>query len=196
MFLVNGPAKTGSICLTFDDGPDPLHTPRLLDVLKEQKIPATFFVIGQQAERYPEIVRRMIAEGHAVGNHSFSHGEPSGTSAQHLLEEIQRTRQLLLDLTGQAPGLFRPPKGKLTAAKLWALWRAGHTVVLWNSDPRDYVCRSADDVRDWFQAHPLCARNLVLMHDNRPYAAEVLPDLIAAARRRGLQFVTVSQWVQ
>jgi peptidoglycan/xylan/chitin deacetylase (PgdA/CDA1 family) len=196
MFLVDGPVKSGSICLTFDDGPDPVHTPRLLDVLKQHKIPATFFVIGQQAERHPEIVRRMIAEGHLVGNHSFTHSEPRGISAQQLVEEVQRTRELLLDLTGQAPALFRPPKGKLTAAKLWALWRAGQTVVLWNSDPRDYVCRSASDVRNWFRAHPLCAGNLVLMHDNRPHAAEVLPELIAAARRRGQTFVTVSEWVQ
>jgi peptidoglycan/xylan/chitin deacetylase (PgdA/CDA1 family)/glycosyltransferase involved in cell wall biosynthesis len=196
MLLVNGPVKSGSICLTFDDGPDPVHTPRLLDVLKEQQISATFFVIGRQAERYPELVRRMVAEGHAVGNHSFTHSEPIRLSAQQLMEEVRQTRDLLFALTGQAPALFRPPKGMVTASKLLALWRSGQTVVLWNSDPKDYVSQSTEEIHAWFQKNPLRAGDLVLMHDNRPFAAEVLPELITSARRRGQKFVRVSQWVQ
>jgi peptidoglycan/xylan/chitin deacetylase (PgdA/CDA1 family) len=194
--MVDGPLKGGSICLTFDDGPDPVHTPRLLDVLKEYKAPATFFVIGQHAERYPELIRRIVAEGHAMGNHSFTHSEPSATSTQKLLTEVRKTREILLGLTGQAPAIFRPPKGKLTANKLWALWRAGQTVVLWNADPKDYASQSTEEVRTWFEKNPLRAGNLVLMHDNQPFAADVLPELITTARRRGQKFVRISQWVQ
>ena len=80
-------------------------------------------------------------------------------------------------------------------AKLWGLWRSRQTVVLWNVDPKDYACRSADEVTAWFTSHPLNAGDLVLLHDNQPHAGAVLPGLIADARRRGLRFVTVSEWL-
>src|SRR5204863_8624195 len=73
LLLARGPSGSASVCLTFDDGPHPHHTPRLLDLLKDQRVTATFFVIGRWAARYPELVRRIAAEGHLVGNHTFSH---------------------------------------------------------------------------------------------------------------------------
>jgi peptidoglycan/xylan/chitin deacetylase (PgdA/CDA1 family)/glycosyltransferase involved in cell wall biosynthesis len=195
-FLVHGPTKSSSICLTFDDGPDPEHTPAILEVLNEYSIPATFFVIGQKAERHPDLVRRIEAEGHVVANHTYSHGEPDRTSTQELLAEVGRTRDILFGLLGKAPALFRPPKGKLTARKLWNLWRAGQTVVLWNKDPRDYACRSSEEVRTWFRRQPLCGGDVVLMHDNRPHAARILPELITDAKSRGLSFVRVTDLSQ
>jgi peptidoglycan/xylan/chitin deacetylase (PgdA/CDA1 family)/glycosyltransferase involved in cell wall biosynthesis len=191
-FLVKGPSKSSSVCLTFDDGPDPDHTPAILEVLKRFSIPATFFVIGQKAERHPELVRRMDAEGHIVANHTYSHADPDQTSAPELLIEVGRTREILKRLLGKTPTFFRPPKGKLTARKLWGLWRAGQTVVLWNADPRDYVCSSSEQVRVWFQHRPLRGGDVVLMHDNRPHAAKVLPELIAEAKGRGLGFIPLS----
>jgi peptidoglycan/xylan/chitin deacetylase (PgdA/CDA1 family) len=196
LFLVRGPAASASVCLTFDDGPHPEHTPRLLDTLKELGVTATFFVVGQQAERYPNLVRRIAAEGHAVGHHTFYHTDLRRTSARQLAAEVRRTRDLLARLLGKAPNLFRPPHGKLTPAKLWSLWRAGQTVVLWNVDPKDYACRSADQLQAWCEAHPMQAGDLVLMHDDRPHAAMVLPGLIAVARQRGLTFSTIPDWVR
>ena len=194
MFLVRGPAGCRSVCLTFDDGPHPEYTPRLLDVLKECGVPATFFVIGQQAERHPEIVRRMADEGHAVGHHSYFHEEPHRVSARQLSEEVRRTRELLRGLLGTAPDLFRPPYGNLTAAKLWRLWGAGQSVVLWSTDPMDYARRSADEVGEWFERNPLSGGDLVLLHDAYPYAAAALPGLVDSARARGLTFETVPRW--
>src|SRR4051812_27039160 len=128
--LVSGPANAG-VCLTFDDGPHPEHTPRVLDALREHGVTATFFVIGEQAEKYPEVVRRMAAEGHAVAQHSYSHSEPSQTSTRKLLDEIAQTTRLLTDTLGTPAGphasWFRPPKGELTAGKLLALRRLGMT---------------------------------------------------------------------
>ena len=114
---------SGSVCLTFDDGPDPILTPPLLDVLRDHGIRATFFVIGEKAERYPGIVRRMAAEGHCVGNHSFLHGEPSSISASQLCQEVRRTAKLLAGLLGHEVRLFRPPHGNVSALKLSGLWR-------------------------------------------------------------------------
>ncbi len=194
-FLVQGPRNSGSVCLTFDDGPHPEHTPRLLDVLGRHGIAATFFVVGQQAERYPELVRRLAAEGHVVGHHSYSHSEPRLTSARQLSQEVCQTRDLLARVLGQAPILFRPPHGKLTGAKLWRLWRAGQTVVLWNVDPKDYSLRSACEGRTWFLRNPIQAGDIVLMHDNHPYAAEMLPELIQETRNRRLGFATPLNWL-
>jgi peptidoglycan/xylan/chitin deacetylase (PgdA/CDA1 family) len=180
--------------LTFDDGPDPEHTPILLDVLKSLGVVGTFFVIGQQARKYPDLVRRIAAEGHLVGHHSYSHAEPSQTTSGQLLDEVHITRRLLTDLLGKPPVYFRPPHGKLTVAKLWSLWRARQTIVLWNVDPRDWASHSSHEVQDWFARRPLRGGDVVLMHDNHPHAGAALPAVVAAARQRGISFGLVSQW--
>ena len=194
LFLVRGPADSGRVCLTFDDGPHPEYTPQVLDVLRDHGVPATFFVIGREAERYPELVRRMAAEGHAVGHHSYCHTAPTLTPARQLVEELRRTDHLLTGLLGTPPHLYRPPHGKVTAAKLWGLWRAGQTVVLWNVDPKDSARPRPEDVRAWFREHPLRGGDIVLMHDNGPHAAAVVPDLIRGASAQGLRFTTPLAW--
>lgn len=180
------------VCLTFDDGPHPEHTPRLLDVLREHRVPATFFVVGELAERYPGLVRRMAAEGHLVGNHSFSHSPALRTaSAREYMEEVRQTNRVLAALLGREPEMYRPPYGHLTAPVLVRLWQAGLTTVLWNVDPKDYLRHSPEEVREWFRQRPLRGGDLVLLHDRLPYAAEVLPEVIGAARGAGLTFATL-----
>jgi peptidoglycan/xylan/chitin deacetylase (PgdA/CDA1 family) len=165
-------------------------------LLKEHGVPATFFVVGRLAERYPDLVRRMAAEGHVVGNHTFYHTTPSLTSTRQLVDETRRTRDVLAGLLGKVPTLFRPPHGKVTAAKLWGLWRAGQTVVLWNVDPKDYARQFPDEILTWFRKRPLRGGDLVLMHDRLPHAVAVLPSLIANAREQGLTFSTPDQWAK
>jgi peptidoglycan-N-acetylglucosamine deacetylase len=194
MLLVRGPRHDGSVCLTFDDGPDPFLTPPLLDVLRCLGVRATFFVIGAKVERYPGIVRRMAAEGHCVGNHSFHHSDPASTSARQLCQEVRRTATLLGGLLGHEVRFFRPPHGKLSALKLSNLWGAKQTVVLWTVDPKDYCCQSAADLRAWFEARSLRGGDLVLMHDNVPHAIEIMPNLVQQARASGLTFSTVADW--
>jgi peptidoglycan/xylan/chitin deacetylase (PgdA/CDA1 family) len=195
LFLVRGPASGNAVCLTFDDGPHPEHTPRVLDVLKQARVPATFFLIGERAERHPDLVRRIAAEGHVLGHHTFTHGDPSRTSARQVREEVRRTGEVLVSLTGREPTLFRPPLGKVTAAKLFGLWRDGQTVVLWSVDPKDSARRSEEEVRDWFDRHPLQGGDIVLLHDDRPHAAAILPGLIERTRKRGLTFATPPDWL-
>src|SRR5437016_5141960 len=146
-YLVSGPADSRSVCLTFDDGPHPEHTPRLLDVLRKLEVRASFFVVGREAEHYPDLVRRLADEGHVVGHHSYHHAAPAATSASQLLKEVRQTRDILTRLLGRTSDFFRPPQGKLTLAKLWKLWRAAQTLVLWNVDPRDYARNSPGELR-------------------------------------------------
>jgi peptidoglycan/xylan/chitin deacetylase (PgdA/CDA1 family) len=188
LFVARGSAASRSVHLTFDDGPHETHTPELLDMLKAHRVPATFFVVGDCAERHPEIVQRMAREGHTIGHHSYHHTEPESTSAGQLMGEVERTQALLYPLIGHFPGLFRPPRGAVTAAKLWRLWLSGQTVVLWNVDPQDCARQSADELGAWFAAHPLRGGDIVLLHDDMPHAIRVLPEVIAEARRRGLDF--------
>ncbi len=138
LFMTHGPASSGAVCLTFDDGPHPEYTPRLLQILSELGVPATFFLVGQEAERFPGIVRQIAAAGHVVGNHTFEHRDATSISSESFLAEVDRAKTLLRELSGQEVDLFRPPHGRLTIFTLLGLWRAGQRVVLWNVDSRDY----------------------------------------------------------
>jgi len=195
LFMTSGPPGRNTLALTFDDGPHPEHTPAILDRLRALGVKATFFVVGKHAVRWPEIVRRAAAEGHAVGHHSWEHRAPEQVSAAALLDEARRTLDLLAPLSGRPPRLFRPPHGKLTPGKLLGLWRLGQSVVLWNRDPKDYLLGDAALVRAWFEGAPLADGDIVLMHDNLPHVPAALDALAARAAARGLRFVTPDEWI-
>jgi peptidoglycan/xylan/chitin deacetylase (PgdA/CDA1 family) len=195
LYMVSGPKESGAVTLTFDDGPHPEHTPLLLDRLKARDIRATFFLVGAQAERHPDIVRRIAAEGHDVGHHSYTHGDPETTSWSVLAGEARRAARLMESLTGRAPTLFRPPHGKITASKALALWTLRQTIVLWNQDPKDYCCGSADALRAWFAGRALEGGDVVLLHDVHPYAAAALDAMVDRVAAAGLRFCRVSDWV-
>ena len=176
------PAGAASVALTFDDGPDPVLTPRLLDVLAEHEATATFFLIGERAAKHPDIVQRIASAGHAVGHHSWTHSEPATTPARQLLDETRKTREFLEGLTGRPAPLFRPPHGKLTVAKLLGVWRQGNAIVLWNRDPKDFQMSASADLAAWFTAAPLRVGDIVLLHDTHPHAAAVLPQVLRDPR--------------
>src|SRR5262249_58823644 len=135
LFMTSGPATSRSVALTFDDGPDPEHTPAVLDRLRDLGVRATFCVIGRRAEAHPDLVARIAEEGHEIGHHSWAHTPPPETSALALVSEARKTSGLLERLLGWRPHLYRPPYGKLTPGKLVGMWALGQTVVLWNRDP-------------------------------------------------------------
>lgn len=194
-FVVRGPRSARSVCLTFDDGPHPEHTPQLLAFLRRERVPATFFLVGREAEKYPDLVRQMVADGHAVGSHSYSHPRRADLSQSQVEDEVARGNAVLTRIVGSSSALFRPPQGKVTARDLWWMWRAGLTVVLWNVDPRDYASPTSQTVRDWFAARELRSGDVVLFHDTHPHALAVLPDVVGTARARGLTFTTVRAWI-
>ena len=195
-FLVRGPGSSPQVALTFDDGPHPEHTPRLLDELARQDIKATFFVVGREAERHPEIVERVAREGHAIGHHSWTHSEPAETPAAQLLDEVRRSIELLQSITGKVPDRFRPPKGALTAQKFAALWRAKQRIVLWSADPRDYQMTGPGELVSWAASRSPSGGEIVLLHDVWPYAAAAI-DSFADWRDRNprLEFVTLDAWL-
>jgi peptidoglycan/xylan/chitin deacetylase (PgdA/CDA1 family) len=184
------------VCVTFDDGPHPELTPRLLDVLAKEGIKATFFVVGQRAEKHPEIVQRMEAEGHMVGQHSNSHPDPIQTPTLEMHKDVRTASRVLREILGHPVSLYRPPRGKLRPADLPLIWSLQQTIVLWNVDPKDFALPSAVHLADWFASRPLRGGDLILLHDSAPHALVALPTIAAGLRRSGLQFGSLEQWTR
>jgi peptidoglycan/xylan/chitin deacetylase (PgdA/CDA1 family) len=190
--LFDRDARGHAIHLTFDDGPHDIYTPEVLDILARYGVKATFFVVGQRCQAHPEILRRLVAEGHSIGNHTFSHVKARDLPVAEWDEEIRRCDQVVASIAGKSTPLVRPPHGDLRAAGLLRLWRRGRTVVLWSVDPKDYACSSADDLRSWFSANRLRPGDVVLLHDVHPWAPLVLAELIEAVQERGDRFARIS----
>ena len=163
------------IALTFDDGPHPQQTPALLDVLAAADAKATFFVVGERAAQHPDIVRRIAREGHAIGNHSWSHRWLPGLSSSKIEEELLRCQQVLGDILGQAPGLVRPPYGSRDYRFYRAASRLRLTPVLWSTDTRDWAGAGERHILGTLSRARQGA--IVLMHDGNARAAASLPAL-------------------
>ncbi|HTW93309.1 MAG TPA: polysaccharide deacetylase family protein, partial [Tepidisphaeraceae bacterium] len=135
------------VALTFDDGPTEGGSDRILDRLAELRVPATFFVIGRHVQERPQLVKRMFDEGHVVGNHSFHHAHFGlFRGPAYWRNEIGRTDDLIAEVIGRRPGLFRPPMGFLTWPIHRAARRTGHAVIAWSQRGRDGVTPSTDEI--------------------------------------------------
>jgi peptidoglycan/xylan/chitin deacetylase (PgdA/CDA1 family) len=195
LFMVAGPVASGAVALTFDDGPHPVYTPAVLDRLAAHGVRATFFVVGARAEAHPELVARIVRDGHALGHHSWAHGRAEETAPATLVAEVRRTEALLERLTGRRPRLFRPPFGAVGAAKLLALWRARQAVILWSQDPKDFACAELAPIQRWIAGAPLAGGDILLMHDVHAHAARAVDAVVERARGLGLRFATVEEWL-
>lgn len=191
-----------SVAITFDDGPDPVHTPAILDELARLDVVATFFLVGHRARSYPAIVRRMVAEGHAVGSHSNSHPEPWGMSMQSLVREYRQGRAEVEAAAFRPAPLFRPPKGFVDTRGAAAMLAAGVRPWLWTIDPGDWVpdVLPTDIVA---AVDGLRSGDVVLLHDaiegplapsalDRSATRAALHDIVMLARGRGLRLTTLT----
>ncbi len=193
-----GPRAPRRIALSFDDGPDPAWTPRVLDVLDRHGVPGSFFLVGERAARAPAVVRAIAAAGHEVGNHGWSHTSLWLCGPRRTTQEVGRSHALLADLTGRAPRHFRPPWGMVNAALFPVLARHGERCVFWSIQPEGLrpVSASAQADRVVRRAH---AGAIVDLHDaeGTPHAparlVEALPPMIARLRDEGYGFSTVEE---
>lgn len=194
-FLIRGPATSAAVALTFDDGPHPEYTPRLLDLLADHQLKATFFVIGREAERHPELLARIVREGHDIGHHSWNHSEPANTSTATLLAEIERTNELLWEPAGVIPMIVRPPKGQLSLGKLLRLLAHGERIILWSVDPKDYAMTSSAPLVTWARESRFTAGDVILLHDSHPFCLEAIPALAQRLKTLGLGAVPLGKWL-
>lgn len=177
-----------TLYLSFDDGPHPVHTPRLLDLLAGHDARASFFLIGTEAEKYPAIVRRMAAEGHLVGNHSYSHPSFPKISLAEQLAEIDRTDRLLAEIDGQAQHAFRPPSGALPLPMVMHFARHRRRIVYWSYDSLDYQRQPTPDFVARVRATPPQPNDIVLMHDDDANVVDSLKELLPEWRAAGFAF--------
>ena len=185
------PADQKRVALTFDDGPHVSLTPLLLDYLKANRVPATFFVLGNRAEAYPDIITRMATEGHEVGNHTWKHISLARQTTADGLTGLMKTADLISGLTGRRCRLVRPPFGHTNGRVRDMIHAQGWHHIMWDADSRD-----------WQESNPrrmllrvlrgFTPDGIVLFHDIHPGALQVLPILVPALKICGFEFVTVS----
>jgi len=183
------------IAMTFDDGPSPETTPRLLDILKQRNIKATFFMIGQNAERNPEIVKRILADGHEIGNHSWTHPQLAKLPDDRVTEEITKTQNAIKNAAGYTPKLLRPPYGSITARqKEWIENQFGLSVILWSVDPFDWKRPGASVIEQRILAGARPGA-IILSHDIHKQTVDSMPATLDALAAKGYKFVTVRQLI-
>jgi peptidoglycan/xylan/chitin deacetylase (PgdA/CDA1 family) len=181
----------GHVALTFDDGPHEVLTPRLLDTLKQQRVKATFFLVGENVDKHPEVVKRMVKEGHEVASHSYTHPNLGKMDEGGVGGQLTKTHQAIKTACGVDVSLFRPPYGSFTETqRSWAFSRLGYRTIIWDVDPLDWKVRDSKKVEDKILASTTSG-SIVLMHDIHKSTVEAVPNIIQGLRDRGLKFTTV-----
>jgi peptidoglycan/xylan/chitin deacetylase (PgdA/CDA1 family) len=183
------------IAMTFDDGPHAENTPRLLDMLKKRDIKATFFVVGECVVQYPALMKRIVAEGHEIANHSWSHPLLTKMSEDAVTAQIQRTHDAIVAATGVTPKLFRPPYGGFSLnQRNWANKKWDYKIILWDVDPLDWKYRNSARVHSEIVKLTVPG-SIVLSHDIHKSTVDAMPETLDALAAKGFKFVTVSELV-
>lgn len=190
-FHRHGPVSGRRIALTFDDGPTPGVTDLILDELRARHLSATFFMIGQNAAAHPDLVRRVHAEGHEIGNHTTTHPRLSALGDSQVLDELRRTQEIVGGLTGHPPAWLRPPFGTLHRAQAALARDLGLGIVLWNLDPKDWSKPDAEHISRMLleESQP---GSIILCHDLHPPTAHCLGSVLDGLSERGFTFATVT----
>lgn len=195
-FKVAGSASEKRVALTFDDGPDDIYTRQVLDVLKSYKVKATFFVIGLHAKAHPDLIARMVREGHIIGNHSYSHANFPKLTESNFKKQIEDTQSILRAILGYEPKLLRPPYGAINESEIrWAM-NQGFVIINWNVDSLDWRGLSADKV-----SQNILSSNrpgsIILQHcgggENLSGTVKALPVIIQKLKSQGYEMVTVPE---
>ncbi|MBK1987580.1 polysaccharide deacetylase family protein [Sphaerospermopsis aphanizomenoides BCCUSP55] len=185
------------IALTFDDGPWPKSTAQILDILKKNNIKGTFFVLGQNVKNYPDLTKRIVAEGHTIANHTWHHWYHH-MNPQTAAYEVANTTDIIFKTTGVKTSLFRPPGGNMKNGVATYARNNKYAIIMWSSDSIDYsrpgVPRLINNI--FREAKP---GGIVLMHDgggDRSHTIKALPEVINRFRKQGYQFVTIPEMLE
>lgn len=197
--VLSGAPTVNKVALTFDDGPDPRFTPQILDLLAEYNIQATFFLTGARAEAFPELVQRIVDEGHIIGNHTYGHPNLIEAGDVGTLEnEVQQTEDIINDIVGFRTKLFRAPYGFLNDELIEQLDEMDYSVVGWSVDSLDWQ-EAAPEVIAYNVISNIHPGAIILMHDgadetgDRTNTIESLRQIIPNLREQGLEFETVPE---
>jgi len=190
-----------SIALTFDDGPDPVYTDMILNILKEKDVKATFFCVGNKMKRYPKITKRIFNEGHTIANHSTDHSNISKQSFKSAYKNILKTERIIDSMLGSTKKFFRPPWGKITEEQKDSLSKKGFKIILWNINTKDFADQkySPNMIID-IAIHEAQNNDIILFHDSdykgkksRMNTVIALPQIIDILRGKGFVFKKVEE---
>lgn len=181
--LVKLLSQQQKIILTFDDGPHPRTTPKILKILKNRNLKAVFFVLGLQVEKYPHLVKKIAEEGHIIGNHSYDHKNFTRINEEQVIEQIQKTNRLIENITGKKPRFLRPPYGALNKNVLRLVQRENMDILQWSIDPRDWKYQNKHVIlRNLANQLGLNGNRLkggaILLHDIYPSTVKALGPLL------------------
>lgn len=191
---LNAPEHKKYMALTFDDGPHHTLTPEILNILKSEGAKGTFFVVGNRAETYPDLIKRISSEGHDVGNHTWNHISLAKNSTEVDVKSLNRTNDVITGITGKRCNLVRPPYGATSVRVKAMLQDNGWHQVLWDSDSRDWQNKNPDVIL-YRVMKSLEPGGIILFHDIHPGAAKMLPTLIRALKSEGYRLVTISELI-
>ncbi|WP_245605523.1 polysaccharide deacetylase family protein [Thermicanus aegyptius] len=198
LFIMKGKGTAKEVALTFDDAPDLRYTPQILTILKKENVKATFFVVGWRAKAYPSVVKRIIQDGHVLGNHSYSHADLAKVSQKRFQYETEKTDEIIKRLSGYSPKLLRPPYGSIKESQLrWAAQKK-YVVVYWNVDSEDWRGIGAKEVIHNVLDH-VGVGSIILHHSGTGRGGDLsgtvkaLPVIIKNLKREGYRFVTVPE---
>ena len=189
----SGSASLPYIALTFDDGPHPTHTPKLLNILKSHNVKATFYVTGQNAARYPGLIQRIVAEGHELGNHTWDHSNLTKLSDAQIRSQLNRSNAAINKAVGVKPRTFRPPYGAMTTRQRnWVKSEYGYPIIFWSVDPKDWKDRNSSLVSSRLLSGTKKG-SILLLHDIHATSVAAVPRTVNGLISKGFKFVTVSQ---
>lgn len=188
------------VALTFDDGPDAQKTAAVLDALARNKARATFFVVGNRAEKQEDLLKRIAQEGHELGNHSYSHANFNHKSKRFIQDEIRKGNEVIFRITGQRPTLFRPPGGYLSYQMVDLLRQEHMTIAYWTyqQDSKDWRNKKAKQIADHILTN-LKPGQIIILHDGAPngmQTARALDLLIPELKKQGYRMVTISELIE
>ncbi len=198
-FYLKGSSNRRRIALTFDDGPDEIYTPQILDILKTHNVKATFFLLGSKVKEQPELVNRIINEGHIIGNHSWTHPDLRKVTSEQLVYEIKQTENAIMDVTGLTTCIMRPPYGAVNENVIEQLQELNYKVINWNIDTVDWRAETtSDDIL--INTLPNITKDaIVLMHDSpgdKSATVNSLAELITTLSKNGYTFVTTDEMLE
>lgn len=166
------------VALTFDDGPHPNCTEPILDVLAQYEVKATFFVIGRNAKAHPDIVRRIVRDGHSIGVHGYEHLDITTLSQSELEVELDSCRDTIYEITGKKTSLFRPPRGRVDLRSMYAAMRLGYCVCHWSKTYSDYLQDGSAPLARRLLTNMPVAKDIILLHDTNPHTVTALTEIL------------------
>ncbi len=190
-FLFKVPDKPKTLFLTFDDGPDPVYTPKILEILDHHRIQASFFLVGQQVEQHPEILHRLKLGSHTVGLHTYSHQSIRSLDKTQLATEIEQNQNAIHEVLGQRPNLLRPPRGEISLSSLHHAMRLGLKVVHYTITSNDWKLESPEAILNQIYRNPISGGDIISFHDNNDNTCIAVDSLITEYKERGYSFASL-----